>query len=80
MSFYVKCVLCLHLAGCLSPTSSVEGKRCRFVFWMDGHEEMPEGTLSTADKFSHSFSAALGGFLAKSVLNARKIFSESYFI
>lgn len=71
--------LCLHLAGCLSPTSSVEGKRCRSVFWMNGHEEMPEGTLSTADKFSHSFSAALGGFLAKSVLNASKIFSESYF-
>lgn len=58
----------------------MEGKRCRFVFWMDGHEEMPEGNLSTADKFFHSFSAALVGFLAKSLLNANKIFSESYLI
>lgn len=58
----------------------MEGKSCRFVFWMDGHEEMPEGTSSTADKFSHSFSAALVGFLAKSVLNANNIFSESYLI
>lgn len=57
----------------------MEGKKCRPVFWMDGHEEMPEGTLSTA-KFSRSFSAALGGFLAKSVLKASEIFSESYFI
>lgn len=58
----------------------MEGKKCRPVFWVDGHEEMPEGTLSTADKFSRSFSAALGGFLAKSVLKASEIFNESYFI
>ena len=36
-----------------------------------------KGCLRT-DKFSHSLNTALGGFLAESVLNARKICSGNY--